>query len=175
MLRAAFEKQPSTVLFIAFPGLGAATGNRHSCSVLRNIIQLAFITLSFFDRHVVIDGATGNPAWRHPALAELRAHPRISEPRAYYWCSAGVTLDGKPFRWKSRSMSTLPLSNVNQWKHCCAKPFEEHSTSKNSVTWGRTTEVSRIYPSSTMKGLLADISHHVEGQILVCEQKSQSK
>ena len=121
--RATFDRQPSKVLFVSLPGFGTEAGDRHSCSTLRHLTQLALYTLQFSDRHVVVDGATGNPAWRHPSFAELKTHPRMSDPQVYHWCAAGVQLDNKPFRRKSFVMSSMPMTNVEQWKYCCGKYF----------------------------------------------------
>lgn len=107
--------QPSKVLFVALPGFGTCSGNRHSNSLLTHVCEFVFSHLQDNQFHVIIDGAAGNPAWKHPSVKNLMNHKRISSPSEYYWCTAGVQMEGKPFRRKSFVMSTLPPNHISKW------------------------------------------------------------
>ena len=80
------RNEPAKVLFMSLPGFGTEHGGRHSCSILRNLSQLALTHLETPGHDIVIDGASGNPAWYHEGLSSLRSHPKWTEPKSYFWC-----------------------------------------------------------------------------------------
>ena len=95
--RSMLATQPSKVLFVALPGFGTCKGNRHGNNLLTNICELVLFHLQAKDHHVIIDGAVGNPAWKHPSVKKLINHQRMTELAEYFWCTAGVCMEGKPF------------------------------------------------------------------------------
>ena len=127
--------EPSNVLFVALPGFGTCKGNRHSNRLLTNICELVLFHLQNDQHHAIIDGATGNPAWKHPSTKNLMNHEQMTGPTEYYWCTAGVQMEGKPFRRKSFVMSTLPLTQISKWSRCCGKFLSEHLTARNCSSW----------------------------------------
>ena len=107
--------EPSQVLMITIPGFGTPQGGRHSCNTLRNLGQLVLAQLSDPNRHVIIDGAMGNPAWSHESFQEIVNHPRLSFDTNYFWCAAGVMVEGKLERRRSRVMSTFEMKALNSF------------------------------------------------------------
>ena len=73
------------------------------------------------DSKLIIDGAAGNPAWEHPGLDSLKAHPRWKKPLDYFWCNTGALLEEKPFRRRSHVMTTIKLPTIKSWNTCCGE------------------------------------------------------
>ena len=115
------RRQPTNVLFVSLPGFGTPEGCRHSNAVLHNVCQLVLTHLEKDDRHVMIDGALGNPAWDHESVKELLEHPRMTHEQDYFWCTSGTMINGKYFRRKSRIRSTFHTPTVAKWSDVVAR------------------------------------------------------
>ena len=150
---------PKFCLFL-YPALGPSTGEDTVAAFLRNLSQLALTHLETPGHDIVIDGAASNPAWYHEGLSSLRSHPKWTEPKSYFWCAGGVTLTGKPFKRRSKCMSTFELPIIHSWKNCCGQPFANHETSQTSVQCKQAKPCDRRYPPIVWKAFVSDITSH---------------
>ena len=151
--------EPSRTLVVSLPGFGTQAGGRHSCKVLQNIGQLVLTQLEDPRRHILIDGARGNPAWNQEVFTEVIKHPRLKFFATYFWCAAGVSCEGKPHRRRSMILSSFPINHLNEWKNCCGKKLEEHSV-PSQIWRTRSRRHHNVFPLEVLSGIMTDITEH---------------
>ena len=154
--------KPSKYLMVSLPGFGTLAGGRHSCATLRNLGQLVEAHLEDPSNHLILDGALGNPAWKHESLKNLLKHERLTDKAQYFWCAAGVRENDQPSRRKSLALSTFPLHHVAKWNRCCGETLEAHCSCRSSW-WNRQKARDRRFPVEVLQGFLQDIQQSSNG------------
>ena len=163
LCRENLKEKSGKVLFVTLPTFSTAAGNRQCITKLRNLCELIRVHLVNEDRHLIIDAAAGNPAWKQPCILDLLNHRRLTHGTSYFWCSAGALVEGKSHKRHTKVASTFPLEHVKAWTKCCGKTSKDHWHGRRQSDDNTRFESVKI-PMTVMKSFLADITLIVTGK-----------